>query len=188
MEGSPLGGVQGGPTASVHGGSILPVIYPACFSSPVQTLRIQDQNRRRRHRVRSPIELREYAVGGEPYLTTMLHPTQSVGSGAPYVKFLPDFRRLFPGMDPVPLVASVLFYTPVVRDLVSWCGVRQVSPTSFHISMFPCQLLRTRDVAISTTIPRAKSCRPKRLAAAVSRHVACGCSLQSILPHILDAT
>ena len=29
-------------------------------------------------------------------------------------------------MEPVPLVASVLFYTPVVRDLVSWCGVRQV--------------------------------------------------------------
>ena len=60
----------------------------------------------------------------------MLPPTQPVCSGAPYVKFLPGFRRLFPGMDPVPLVASVLFYTPVVRDLVSWCGVRQVPSTA----------------------------------------------------------
>ena len=42
------------------------------------------------------------------------------------MKFLPDFRRHFPGIDPVPLVASVLFYTPMVRDLISWCGVRQV--------------------------------------------------------------
>ena len=62
----------------------------------------------------------------------MLHLTQPVCSGAPYVKFLPGFRRLFPGMDPVPLVASVLFYTPVVRDLVSWCGVRQVRLATFH--------------------------------------------------------
>jgi len=26
----------------------------------------------------------------------------------------------------VPLVASVLFFTPIIRDFVSWCGVRQV--------------------------------------------------------------
>ncbi len=26
----------------------------------------------------------------------------------------------------MPLVASVLFFTPIIRDFVSWCGVRQV--------------------------------------------------------------
>ena len=49
-------------------------------------------------------------------------------AGAPYLKFLPGFREHLPGIEPVPLVASVLFYTPFVRDLVSWCGVRQVGP------------------------------------------------------------
>ena len=49
-------------------------------------------------------------------------------AGGPYLKYQPDFQRLFPGVSPVPLVASVLFYTPMVRDLVSWCGVRQVVP------------------------------------------------------------
>lgn len=39
---------------------------------------------------------------------------------------LPGFKKLFPGITPVPLVASVLFFTPIIRDFVSWCGVRQV--------------------------------------------------------------
>jgi 2-acylglycerol O-acyltransferase 2 len=46
--------------------------------------------------------------------------------GAPYLPLLPQFRALFPGVDPTPLVASVLFYAPIIRDFISWCGVRQV--------------------------------------------------------------
>ena len=47
-------------------------------------------------------------------------------AGAPYLPLLPQFRRLFPGVDPTPLVASVLFFAPIIRDFISWCGVRQV--------------------------------------------------------------
>lgn len=46
--------------------------------------------------------------------------------GAPYLPLLPKFRQLFPGVDPNPLVASVLFWAPIIRDFISWCGVRQV--------------------------------------------------------------
>ena len=45
---------------------------------------------------------------------------------------LPGFKKLFPGIYPVPLVASVLFFTPIIRDFVSWCGVRQVGFLGSH--------------------------------------------------------
>ncbi|CAL8469789.1 g9331 [Coccomyxa elongata] len=51
--------------------------------------------------------------------------------GGPYLPLLPGFRKLFPGIHPTPLVASVLFFTPIIRDFVSWCGVRQVSKRTF---------------------------------------------------------
>lgn len=47
-------------------------------------------------------------------------------AGGPYLPLLPGWKKLFPGITPVPLVASVLFFTPIIRDFVSWCGVRQV--------------------------------------------------------------
>lgn len=49
-----------------------------------------------------------------------------VFAGGPYLPLLQGFRKLFPGIHPTPLVASVLFFTPIIRDFVSWCGVRQV--------------------------------------------------------------
>ena len=49
-----------------------------------------------------------------------------VFAGGPYLPLLPGFKKLFPGIHPTPLVASVLFFTPIIRDFVSWCGVRQV--------------------------------------------------------------
>ena len=48
-------------------------------------------------------------------------------AGGPYLPLLQEFQDLFPGLHPTPLIASVCFYTPIVRDLCSWCGVRQVS-------------------------------------------------------------
>ena len=50
---------------------------------------------------------------------------------------LPGFKKLFPGIHPVPLVASVLFFTPIIRDFVSWCGVRQVGFDGSHGSTPP---------------------------------------------------
>ena len=55
----------------------------------------------------------------------------SVPSGGPYLPLLKEFQDLFPGLHPTPLIASVCFYTPIVRDLCSWCGVRQVSTALF---------------------------------------------------------
>ncbi|CAK0784954.1 hypothetical protein CVIRNUC_008159 [Coccomyxa viridis] len=51
--------------------------------------------------------------------------------GGPYLPLLPGWKKLFPGITPVPLVASVLFFTPIIRDFVSWCGVRQVARRTF---------------------------------------------------------
>lgn len=47
-------------------------------------------------------------------------------AGAPYLRLLKEFSQLFPAISPTPLIASVCFYTPVIRDFCSWCGVRQV--------------------------------------------------------------
>ena len=62
-------------------------------------------------------------------------------AGAPYLKFLPGFRKLFPGIDPVPLVATVLFYTPVVRDFISMFGVRQVRSAGGALLAHACRTL-----------------------------------------------
>jgi hypothetical protein len=56
-------------------------------------------------------------------------------AGAPYLPLLPRFQELFPGVQPTPLVASVLFFTPIIREFISWCGVRQVPPP--QRTMFP---------------------------------------------------
>ena len=47
-------------------------------------------------------------------------------AGAPYLPLLAGWRALFPGVRPIPLVASVIFFAPIIRDFVAWCGVRQV--------------------------------------------------------------
>ena len=47
-------------------------------------------------------------------------------AGAPYLKLLSGFQEKFPDVRPTPLIATVCFYTPVIRDFCSWCGVRQV--------------------------------------------------------------
>ena len=60
----------------------------------------------------------------------VLTAARATRAGAPYLPLLPQFRALFPGVDPTPLVASVLFFAPIIRDFISWCGVRQVTPPS----------------------------------------------------------
>lgn len=41
------------------------------------------------------------------------------------------FRKLFPGLRPVPLSASVIFVCPLLRDIACWVGTRAVSRLTF---------------------------------------------------------
>nr|AZI70899.1 acyl-CoA:diacylglycerol acyltransferase 2.3 [Lobosphaera incisa]QIT07021.1 type-2 diacylglycerol acyltransferase DGAT2C [Lobosphaera incisa] len=51
--------------------------------------------------------------------------------GAAYLPLMPAWAKLFPGINPVTLIASVVFHTPLIRDLCSWSGLRQVSRRTF---------------------------------------------------------
>lgn len=42
------------------------------------------------------------------------------------------WRRLFPGVNPVGLVATAIFKVPILRDLNLWGGLREVSRASFR--------------------------------------------------------
>mmetsp|Transcript_33836 Transcript_33836/g.86473 ORF Transcript_33836/g.86473 Transcript_33836/m.86473 type:complete len:522 (-) Transcript_33836:538-2103(-) len=59
------------------------------------------------------------------------HPHGLLPSGAAYLKTIPAFKRALPGIRPVTLVASVLFAVPILRDIVSWGGLRKVSKRTF---------------------------------------------------------
>lgn len=48
-------------------------------------------------------------------------------AGAGFLGMLRDFRKGVPGITPITLTASVLFYVPGVRDLSCWLGFRQVN-------------------------------------------------------------
>ncbi len=48
-------------------------------------------------------------------------------AGIGYLPMLPTFRQLLPGIHPVALVASVVFFVPLIRDFCSWAGFRQAS-------------------------------------------------------------
>lgn len=41
--------------------------------------------------------------------------------------FLPPFRAIAGAMRSVTVVASAIFYPPVIRDICSWCGLRVVA-------------------------------------------------------------
>lgn len=59
------------------------------------------------------------------------HPHGMYPCGAAYFPLLPGFEDMFPGLTPATLSASVVFLTPLIRDLLSWCGVREVSRPTF---------------------------------------------------------
>lgn len=59
------------------------------------------------------------------------HPHGLYPCGAAALPLLPGFERLFPGLTPATLSASITFFAPLVRDLLSWCGVREVSRRTF---------------------------------------------------------
>ena len=50
---------------------------------------------------------------------------------AGYLPFTPAFKRLLPWLRPCTLTASVTFQTPIIRDVMRWCGMRVVSRFSF---------------------------------------------------------
>ncbi|GMH39261.1 hypothetical protein BSKO_07159 [Bryopsis sp. KO-2023] len=59
------------------------------------------------------------------------HPHGLYPCGAAFFPLLPGFEVVFPGLTPATLSASVMFFTPLIRDLLSWCGVRDVSRSTF---------------------------------------------------------
>jgi len=44
----------------------------------------------------------------------------------------PQWKKLFPGIQAVPLGSSVFHYAPLVRDLAMWAGTREVTKTTFQ--------------------------------------------------------
>lgn len=59
------------------------------------------------------------------------HPHGLMPAAAAYFHLLPDFRRLFPGVRPVLLVASAIFAPPFLRDVLSWFGGRPIQRRTF---------------------------------------------------------
>jgi hypothetical protein len=47
-------------------------------------------------------------------------------AGAGFLPLLPSFRKLLPGIMPITLTASVMYYVPAIKDLSLWLGFRQV--------------------------------------------------------------
>lgn len=44
---------------------------------------------------------------------------------------MPSFQRAMPGLHPVPLSASVMYFPPLIKDIICWAGFRQVSKHTF---------------------------------------------------------
>lgn len=59
------------------------------------------------------------------------HPHGLYPTGAGFLPMMPSFHRAFPGIRPVTLTASVLFFPPFIRDISSWAGFRQVTRHTF---------------------------------------------------------
>lgn len=54
-------------------------------------------------------------------------------SGAGWLPLLPSFKKAFPGLTPVTLTASIIYYPPAVKDLANWVGMRQVSSNVYRL-------------------------------------------------------
>jgi hypothetical protein len=65
---------------------------------------------------------RRYIFGFQPH---GLYPT-----GAGFLPWMPSFKQHFPGVNPVTLTATVIFFPPFIRDICCWAGFRQVG--RFH--------------------------------------------------------
>ncbi|WIA28105.1 hypothetical protein OEZ86_010685 [Tetradesmus obliquus] len=64
-----------------------------------------------------------YIFGFQPH---GLYPT-----GAGFLPWMPSFKQHFPGVNPVTLTATVIFFPPFIRDICCWAGFRQVSKRTF---------------------------------------------------------
>ena len=59
------------------------------------------------------------------------HPHGLFPAAAGFLHLTKDFREKWPGVEPVGLTASAMFIAPVIRDVMSWLGFRDVSHQSF---------------------------------------------------------
>ena len=55
------------------------------------------------------------------------HPHGMYPAAACWFHMTPQWRALFPGVSPVTMGASAIFWTPMLRDVVMWSGARTVS-------------------------------------------------------------
>jgi len=63
------------------------------------------------------------------------HPHGLLPAGAAYMASAPAFKQTLPGIEPVTLVASVLFAVPLLRDIAAWGGLRKVSRDTFVLAL-----------------------------------------------------
>ena len=78
------------------------------------------------------IEGRRSARRGGRKLVFAYHPHALYPLGVVVFHLLPAFRDAFPAVDPVTLVASVIFRLPFMSDMALWAGCREVTATTFR--------------------------------------------------------
>ncbi|KAK3277412.1 hypothetical protein CYMTET_14575 [Cymbomonas tetramitiformis] len=76
----------------------------------------------------------ETQLGGGKYIFGF-HPHGIVPMTCGWVHMTPQWQQLFPGVQPVPLVSSIMHTIPLMRDVLQWCGVCEVTKTGFLQSL-----------------------------------------------------
>jgi hypothetical protein len=95
-------------------------------SDNLQLLQVQDQQQQQQQGVEQqdgqavgqPQQQQRHIFGFQPH---GLYPT-----GAGFLPWMPSFKKHFPGVNPVTLTATVIFFPPFIRDICCWAGFRQV--------------------------------------------------------------
>jgi 2-acylglycerol O-acyltransferase 2 len=64
---------------------------------------------------------------GAPPIVFGYHPHGMYPAAAAWFHLTPQWRDAFPGVSPVTMGASAIFWTPMLRDVVMWSGARIVS-------------------------------------------------------------
>ena len=90
--------------------------------------------------------------------------TTTPATGAGYVQHTPAWRAALPGVRPVTLTASICFLVPLLRDLISWMGVRVVHRRTFVAA------LRQRRAVLVCPGGQAELCLTHRLHSAAREY------------------
>ena len=92
-------------------------------------------------------------VPSPPSLWSAAKQVPLLRTGLGYLPLMPGWRALLPGIEPAPLTASVVFQTPLIRDLVSWAGFRQACPPlPSCLQHLGCEPVQTGDATYKQSI------------------------------------